>query len=59
MMENIKIYSFDVFDTVLTRTVVDPKDIFILIFRKDLGGIQGQKEHKKGGYRDRRHICTA
>lgn len=31
MTENIKIYSFDVFDTVLTRTVVDPKDIFILI----------------------------
>lgn len=27
-------YSFDVFDTVLTRTVTDPKDVFVLISQK-------------------------
>ena len=31
---NVSLYSFDVFDTVLTRAVADPKDVFLLMQRK-------------------------
>jgi len=47
-MENnsdIKIYSFDVFDTVLTRIVADPKDIFLLM-QSEIKGLNLQLPDK-------------